>query len=235
LPVVFAACSNARDDEGDVPDFIESIPESGMATEQPSGNEVPAGDITETPPPTAMNGGGESLNPVTPLEPPSDGSEMAGGAETPVTEPVPFTCVLPELPDNLQDLGYFNEKLPDPFTFLDGTKVTTKEQWDCRRKEILAIADKYLYGPVPATPDAVTGTVNGGAVTINVTVAGRTDSFTANIGAGSDVIALNLSGGVIPAGSRALSFEAGFGGKSRLFTVSARSTPTSPTAGCSIV
>ncbi|KAJ3539562.1 hypothetical protein NMY22_g4678 [Coprinellus aureogranulatus] len=24
-----------------------------------------------------------------------------------------------------------NPKLPDPFTFYDGTKVTTKEQWEC--------------------------------------------------------------------------------------------------------
>jgi (4-O-methyl)-D-glucuronate---lignin esterase len=147
---------------------------------------------------------------------PTGGTDGAGAAGAPpVTEVpvVPFECVLPELPDNLQDLGYFNEKLPDPFTFLDGTKVTTKVQWDCRRKEILAIADKYLYGPVPPAPDAVTGSVDGGAVTINVTVAGRSDSFTANIGAGSDVIALNLGNGVVPDGSRALSFEAGFAGK----------------------
>jgi hypothetical protein len=208
LPLVFAACSNAGSDEGEPP--AESMSEPGMSTEQPSGSDAPAGETTDMS--TTANGNGESIDPGTPLDQPSDGSQTAGGTDTSVGE-TPVTCVLPTLPDNLQDLGYFNEKLPDPFTFLDGTKVTTKQQWDCRRQEILAIADKYLYGPVPAAPDAVTGSVNGDAVTINVTVAGRSDSFTANIGAGGDVIALNLGGGVVPDGSRALSFAAGFAAK----------------------
>jgi hypothetical protein len=117
--------------------------------------------------------------------------------------------VLPELPD-AANLTYLNEKLPDPFTFLDGTKVTTKAQWDCRRKEILAIAEKYLYAPVPPAPDATTGTVNGGAIAIQVTVGGTTANFTANITGTGDAIVV---GGNIPGGNKSLAFGAGFAGQ----------------------
>lgn len=57
----------------------------------------------------------------------------------------PGDCVLPELPD-VASLPR-NEKLPDPFTFFDGTPVTTKAQWDCRRREIQHMAAHYIYGP----------------------------------------------------------------------------------------
>jgi hypothetical protein len=55
-----------------------------------------------------------------------------------------------------------NPKLPDPFTFFDGTKLTRKDQWECRRQEILAMAAKYIYNPVPTKPDSTTGTVSAG-------------------------------------------------------------------------
>ncbi|MEY4544620.1 MAG: hypothetical protein RL685_815 [Pseudomonadota bacterium] len=141
------------------------------------------------------------------------GAEVGGGAAgsegMPVAEPVAFNCVLPDLPEP-QDLSYLNEKLPDPFTFLDGTKVTTKEQWDCRRKEILAIAAKYLYAPVPPAPDTVTGTVDGGAITIAVTVGGTTADFTATVAGEGDAIVV---GGNLPGGNRTLAFGAGFQGQ----------------------
>lgn len=125
----------------------------------------------------------------------------------------PVECNLPDLPEG-NALTYMNEKLPDPFTFYDGTPVTTQAQWECRRKEILAMAAKYLYAPVPDEPDMVTGEVNGGNVSINVTVGGNTQTFTATIGNGSsDVIALNLGSGVVPQGSKSLNLGSGNAGK----------------------
>lgn len=121
-------------------------------------------------------------------------------------------CELPELPEG-PDLTYMNQKLPDPFTFYDGTKVTTKAQWECRRKEILAMAAKYLYGDNPAKPDEVTGMVSGGTVSIDVKVGDKTDSFSATINGSGDVIALNLSSGIVPSGSKTLSFGMGFQNK----------------------
>lgn len=209
LPFVFAACSNDGNDRNDAPITTEALPNQGVAAEPPAGsNEAPS-----TPAPSPGDGNGESLNPSTPLEQPGDGAPGGGAASgegTPVTQPpVAFNCVLPDLPD-APNLTYVNQKLPDPFTFLDGTKVTTKEQWDCRRKEILAIAAKYLYAPVPPAPDAVTGTVDGGAITIAVTVGGTTANFTANVTGEGDAIVV---GGNLPGGNRSLAFGAGFQGQ----------------------
>lgn len=77
------------------------------------------------------------------------------------------------------------------------------------------MAAKYLYGPVPSEPDMVSGSVNGGTVTMNVTVGGTMESFTADISGSGDVIALKLSGAIIPGASKSLSFGSGFEGKIR--------------------
>jgi len=43
--------------------------------------------------------------------------------------------------------------LPDPLVMLDGTKVTTKEQWETLRKpELKALFQHYMYGQLPAVP-----------------------------------------------------------------------------------
>ncbi|HKB04808.1 MAG TPA: acetylxylan esterase [Gemmataceae bacterium] len=41
-------------------------------------------------------------------------------------------------------------ELPDPLVMMDGTKVTTKEQWtDKRRPELKALFQHYMYGTMP--------------------------------------------------------------------------------------
>jgi len=59
-----------------------------------------------------------------------------------------------------------NPKLSDPLTFFDGTKVTTRDQWECRCQEILAMAANYNSDPVSTNTDEVTVTVSGGAVSM---------------------------------------------------------------------
>jgi hypothetical protein len=120
--------------------------------------------------------------------------------------------MLPELPD-AASLTYDNAKLPDPFTFFDGSKVTTKEQWACRAKEIRAIAAKYIYGPVPGEPDETTGTVSGGTVNISVKAGSKTETFTATISGSGTAIALELSGGIFPSSHKKLAFGSGFENK----------------------
>ena len=70
-----------------------------------------------------------------------------------------------------------NSKLPDPFMKFDGTRMTTKEEWRCRRQEILRMAEETAYGVKPPSPDKVSGTISGGTIRINVEDGGRSTSF----------------------------------------------------------
>ncbi|HKT02583.1 MAG TPA: cellulose-binding domain-containing protein [Rugosimonospora sp.] len=74
-----------------------------------------------------------------------------------------------------------NAKLPDPFLKLDGTRITAKSDWRCRREEIKKLAEKYVYGEKPARPASVTGTVTRTSITVNVSDSGRSSSFSASV------------------------------------------------------
>jgi len=69
-----------------------------------------------------------------------------------------------------------NAKLPNPFKKLDGTIMTTKAEWHCRRQEILKMAEAFAYGTKEGTP-TTTGTVTDGKITVNVSQGGKTASF----------------------------------------------------------
>ena len=71
-------------------------------------------------------------------------------------------------------------KLPDPFLKLDGTRVSSKAAWHCRRQEIRKQAEKYIFGAKP-TPDAVTGTVTSTKISVHVEAKGKAIDFTANV------------------------------------------------------
>ncbi|MBW8883473.1 MAG: acetylxylan esterase [Planctomycetia bacterium] len=44
-------------------------------------------------------------------------------------------------------------EFPDPLVMLDGTRVTTKEQWESKRKpELKALFQHYMYGRLPPAP-----------------------------------------------------------------------------------
>jgi dienelactone hydrolase len=50
--------------------------------------------------------------------------------------------------------------LPDPTVMFDGSKVTTKEEWEAKRKpELKVLFEHYMYGRYPAKPEKVTGKV----------------------------------------------------------------------------
>ncbi|MFP8883941.1 glucuronyl esterase domain-containing protein [Streptomyces mangrovi] len=71
--------------------------------------------------------------------------------------------------------------LPDPFTRMDGTRITSKADWRCRRAEIRELAERTVYGQKPAKPDSVTGTVSASRITVNVSHQGRSSSFSADV------------------------------------------------------
>ncbi|PRY02735.1 cellulose-binding domain-containing protein [Allonocardiopsis opalescens] len=103
--------------------------------------------------------------------------------------------------------------LPDPFTRIDGTRVSTREDWRCRRAEIREQAERSVYGQKPAPPAGVTGTVSRTGITVNVTDQGRSSSFSASVslpsgsgpfpavvvlgGMGADTATINAAGAAV--------------------------------------
>jgi cellulase/cellobiase CelA1 len=88
------------------------------------------------------------------------------GADCPVTLPGSLTS---------------NSRLPDPFRKINGTRITAKSEWRCRRAEIREMAERYVYGDKPAKPTTVTGTVSTSGVSVNVSHNGRSASFSASV------------------------------------------------------
>jgi hypothetical protein len=74
-----------------------------------------------------------------------------------------------------------NAKMPDPFTFMDGTKVATKQDWVCRQKEIRMLAQAFIYGPKPPKPETLTATFSSDTLTLNMGNAGKTWTLTVPI------------------------------------------------------
>jgi len=68
-------------------------------------------------------------------------------------------------------------QLPNLFTNIDGTTMSKKSDWKCRRAELKAIVEKYIHGPKPPKPDTVTGTVSATSVTVHVEQGGKSVDF----------------------------------------------------------
>ncbi|MET0414297.1 MAG: cellulose-binding protein [Polyangiaceae bacterium] len=163
---------------------------------QGDGNgQVPPGE--EQPPP------GEEQPPPGEEQPPPGEEQPPPGEEQPQPEPGTFVensgvgCTVPQLPA-ANTLTAING-LPDPFTKLDGTRMTTRAEWRCRRAEIKELAEQYIYGDKPARPESVTGSVSGTNITVNVRNGNASTSFSARIqlpnGASGPVPALFTVGG----------------------------------------
>lgn len=71
--------------------------------------------------------------------------------------------------------------LPDPFTFLNGTTVTTADEFACRQAEISALFQRFELGELPPPPESVVGTLSGNTLTIDVTNGGQSISFDVSI------------------------------------------------------
>jgi hypothetical protein len=101
------------------------------------------------------------------------------GAAAAAVEDEGAGCAVPPLPD--QGSLPAVAKLPDPFKRLDGTRITSKADWVCRREEIKKLSEKFVYGVKPARPASVTGTVTSTGITVNVSDSGRSASFSATV------------------------------------------------------
>ncbi|MFF3437379.1 fibronectin type III domain-containing protein [Streptosporangium sp. NPDC002721] len=88
-------------------------------------------------------------------------------------------CTGPGLPD----AGSLptDSRLPDPFRKLDGTRISTRSEWRCRREETKRLAERFVYGEKPVKPASVTGTVSRTNITVNVNHNGRSSNFSASV------------------------------------------------------
>ncbi|MBN1697643.1 MAG: hypothetical protein JW881_09030 [Spirochaetales bacterium] len=102
--------------------------------------------------------------------------------ETPVPEtPGPTgggECNIPSMP-SFNSLPNISE-LPDPFTFMSGSKMTRKDDWTCRRAEISALLQRFVYGEKPAVP-TVTGSFSGSSINVTASYNGNSISFSCSI------------------------------------------------------
>lgn len=73
------------------------------------------------------------------------------------------------------------QELPDPFKFQDGTMMKSKADWTKRREELSQLIQKYEYGPYPAKPDKVTGTLNGNTLNVKVDYKGKSINYNVTI------------------------------------------------------
>jgi hypothetical protein len=74
-----------------------------------------------------------------------------------------------------------NAKLPDPFKFMNGARMTRKDQWPARRNEISALAQAFEFGTKPPVPSNVTGSYSSNRITVNVSEGGKSISFSCSI------------------------------------------------------
>ncbi|MBN1412721.1 MAG: hypothetical protein JW969_17870 [Spirochaetales bacterium] len=110
--------------------------------------------------------------------PPETPIPTAAPGETPAPTTPPGTCNIPAMP-SFSSLPNITE-LPNPFKFMDGSTMTRKDEWTCRRAEISALHQRFVYGEKPAVP-TVTGSFSGGRITVNVTYSGKSISFSCSI------------------------------------------------------
>jgi hypothetical protein len=102
----------------------------------------------------------------------------SGGTPTASAEDEGADCTVTGIPDSSALTA--NSKLPDPFKKLDGTAITKKADWRCRREEIKKLNEKFVFGTKP--PKAtVTGSVSSSKIDVKITDGGKSGSFSVTI------------------------------------------------------
>jgi len=120
---------------------------------------------------------GVDLDPSTEAVPGVTALDSAGSTSA-VRAELAAECTVPAMP-SFASLPS-NARLPDPFRSMDGSRITRKDQWACRRAEVSALAQHFELGDKPEQA-AVSAAFSGNALTVTVSANGRSISFAANI------------------------------------------------------
>jgi hypothetical protein len=97
---------------------------------------------------------------------------------TPTPTPGTGECDIPPMP-SFSSLPNISE-LPNPFKSMNGSTITTKAEWTCRRAEISALMQEFVLGKKEPVPN-VTGSFSGNSITVNVSNGSNSISFSASI------------------------------------------------------
>ncbi|KAI0020115.1 carbohydrate esterase family 15 protein [Xylariomycetidae sp. FL0641] len=90
-------------------------------------------------------------------------------------EPTPTGCTIPT------SASYpTSTKLPDPFLRSDGERLTTAEDWACKRAEIRDQIQRYELGTKPPKP-TVSATYSGSTINVAVSEGGKSASFSVGV------------------------------------------------------
>jgi hypothetical protein len=90
-------------------------------------------------------------------------------------------------------LGAQNKKLPNPFAMHDGTVISTKAQWECRRNEIKADIEKFEIGP-KQEPPTVKATLSGSNLSVAVTVGSNSITLTSTVSGSGSCVVIGMNG-----------------------------------------
>ncbi len=103
----------------------------------------------------------------------------SGGSTSTTTTSGGGQCTIPPMPSysSLVD----NPRFPDPFEFMDGSRMTSKNDWTCRRAEISALAQEFEFGTKPGKPSSVTGSYSNNRITVTCSNGGSSISFSCSI------------------------------------------------------
>jgi hypothetical protein len=110
-------------------------------------------------------------------------------------------------------MGPSQKMCPDPFKFLNGSRLSSKADWECLRADLSAMLQAAVYGPKMPPPDTLKATISGGTVTVNCTVGTKTGSFTFTIKGGSTsnpaagVVRIASSGNPFPSSVATIDFD----------------------------
>ncbi|HTQ04360.1 MAG TPA: hypothetical protein VMI54_10905 [Polyangiaceae bacterium] len=109
-------------------------------------------------------------------------------------------------------MGPSQKMVPDPFKFIDGTRISSMADWERLRADLSAMLQAAVYGPKMPPPDKLTATLSGGTVTVNCTVGSKSGSFTFTIKGGGTkpspaVIRCASSGNPFPSTVATIDFD----------------------------
>ena len=212
-----AACSDSGGSGASPTPFTPPGPATTQEPAAPAGVTNP--DPAATPPTGAVPTGNETdgvIDPTggiaNPTPPPAEGTNGEVAETPPETPPVTEPPVVTEVPVTLPggypentgagcevtagNLNRFNN-LPDPFTKHDGTRITAKADWECRRNEIKKDIERFEVGTKPEPPQ-VAATLNGNQLNVVVTTAAGSITLTSQVasvnGAGPNCVAIGMDG-----------------------------------------